>query len=517
MSNNPFEFVKHSDSLVETADLFSLYPVLHRVISPSGMIYASDSFHFQDAFFGRDALEVAEDLLDISPQVAFHVVLALAALQGTTVHRKSEEEPGKIHHEYRNLLIDGHTISASSQTILQQLSVRWGGTATEVLYYGTIDATPLYVRLIARYCRRYGRDLLDASYVRKDGQKATIRESVHSALEWIVEKITASDLHLLEFLHMSEEGHLFQDWKDGNRYAHLHRSGEMLNTSAPIASIAVQGLAYDALVEAAQLFHSEQPGQAHRCSEVAQHLQEAVLQSFWMPEERFLAMAIDRDALGRPRQVQTITSDPGTLLATGLFDGLADAEKKAYVAAIAQRIVSPELLTDIGVRCRSLLHKDLVPFADSQGAWAVWPKETYDITKGFWRQGFSSLAEQLEVRILNAVAVSGSYAEFFYVHPDGRVCYDPRGNHTDEQQDTICCMGLPEETQAWTISAVIAIKQGRKSHYHLQNTHHAWQKRCEEEWLSQVPSVARLKTPEAILSVYARSHTLRCVVGVQED
>jgi hypothetical protein len=90
----------------------------------------------------------------------------------------------------------------------------------------------------------------------------TIRESMRSALAWIVEKITVSGLYLLEFLRMSEHGHCFQDWNDSNKYAHVHRNGQMLNTNAPIAPIAVQGLACDALAEAARFFQKDLPEQA---------------------------------------------------------------------------------------------------------------------------------------------------------------------------------------------------------------------------------------------------------------
>ncbi|HEY4034669.1 MAG TPA: hypothetical protein VGL94_11960 [Ktedonobacteraceae bacterium] len=134
---------------------------LQRIYSPSGTVYASDSLLFKDAFFGRDALEVAEDLLEAYPQIAHSVILSLARLQGVTVNKQSEEEPGKIHHEYRSLYVDGQKISEASQSILHFLSQQWGGTDTEVLYYGTIDATPLYACLIADYCHAYKNDLLE--------------------------------------------------------------------------------------------------------------------------------------------------------------------------------------------------------------------------------------------------------------------------------------------------------------------------------------------------------------------
>jgi glycogen debranching enzyme len=132
---------KDARFVVEQGDLSCLPSVSRQVISPLGLIYASNSLQFREAFFVRDALEVAEDLLDVFPQIASNVAVVLAALQGTTVHDKSEEEPGKIYHEYRSPFLDGHTIAVSSQVVLRGLSRRWGGTDTEVLYYGTVDVT----------------------------------------------------------------------------------------------------------------------------------------------------------------------------------------------------------------------------------------------------------------------------------------------------------------------------------------------------------------------------------------
>ena len=245
---------------------------LQRIYSASGTVYASDSFLFKDAFFGRDALEVAEDLLEAYPQIAQSVILSLAPLQGITVNKQSEEEPGKIPHEYRNLYVDGRKISLASQNILRDLSQRWGGTDTEVLYYGTVDATPLYVRLIADYCQAYGTDLLDLSYQSRSGQTCTIRDSMLSALQWIATKIAASDLHLLEFLRMSKHGHEYQDWKDGNLHSHIHQNGDTINFLAPIASIGVQGLAYDALVKSTQLFQRDKPKEAATWTALAKQL-----------------------------------------------------------------------------------------------------------------------------------------------------------------------------------------------------------------------------------------------------
>src|SRR5437868_2294129 len=81
----------------------SMLRALERVLSPSGFPYGSTGDLFRDAHFGRDAVEVAEDLLACRPDIARAVIERLAELQGTSVNALTEEEPGKIHHEYRAL------------------------------------------------------------------------------------------------------------------------------------------------------------------------------------------------------------------------------------------------------------------------------------------------------------------------------------------------------------------------------------------------------------------------------
>ena len=156
-----------------------------------------------------------------------------------------------------------------------------------------------------------------------------------------------------------------------------------------------------------------------------------------------------------------------------------------------------------------MIHKDLVAYADSQGVWAVWPKETYDIAKGFRRQGFPSLVEQLEIRILNAVNIAGSHFEFFYVHPDGRVCYDLKGERPRAVPvESIPAAWPPEDTQAWTISAVVAIQHAMKKKQQLPRSHDQWQTLLEEILLKQVPHVTLLITPEEIQSAFPTNYSL---------
>jgi glycogen debranching enzyme len=434
---------------------------LERLRSPaSHALFASGGELYGDAVFGRDSLEAAEDVLHLLPDVARDVILGLSRLQGTVDSDagpdSNEEERGKIHHEHRSLYVDGRRISARSQQLLEELSAQWGGDGMSLTYYGSADATPLYVRLVARWCDLHGSSLLDEGLVRKDGRAATVRDCVLEALDWLCRRTDASPLGLVEFHRRNPNGIPFQVWKDSST-SYLHRDGCIANWDAPIAAVEVQCYAYDALTGAARLLGADRPARADEWLARALALRDATLARCWMPAEGYFAMGVDRDTAGAPRRIESIASNGALPLDTALFDDLPDAG--AYVEGVVRRICGPEFLTDAGVRCRSLQEDGWMDFQDYHGTWATWPKETFDVVKGLRRQGLHGLARAVGVRLLNGVNVAGADVELLYVSPDGRVHYDfqDRDVRTDAPEE-IAATNVPEAPQAWTVTAALALK-----------------------------------------------------------
>jgi glycogen debranching enzyme len=499
----------------------SLLKALDRVVSRAGYPYGSNCLLFREAQFGRDALEVAEDLLEMRPAIARAVIKRLAALQGTLVDPRSEEEPGKIHHEHRALVMEGQPVSQESAAICRRLIQQWElnqretelGPLQELTTYMTVDATPLYVRLVSEFCQRYGGDILQEEYTPRrwteGSSKPTVRDSVGKAVDWITARIERSDIGLLEFQRMTPRGHLFQAWKDGGS-SYLHPDGSYCNYNAPIASIEVQGLAYDALRAAPSLLGGVSEEQRQRWTALAERVQQTVIRLFWMPDERYFAMAIDRDPrTGGARQMKLISSNPGAVLDSGLFD-LPDLQRRqGYVAAIVERIYSGEFLTPVGIRCSSLIHEHLLNYPAYQSSHTVWHKETYDIAKGFRRQGFPKLARDLENRLLNAINVTGGATEFLYVLSDNRVDYDPLKRVAREDAEEIVATNVPENDQAWSISAGLAVKWRRGRRQPPRPLSIAWGSELEDELLSTIAPAKLLCTVNDIEQAFPTNYSFR--------
>jgi glycogen debranching enzyme len=445
-----------------------LYGALFDVMTPEGALASSDRLF--RAIFARDWLRVGLDTLSWHPKIAETALYSLARLQGIENDEKREEEPGRIHHEYRSLFLDGKRISDEQEAIMCSLAERWGWLVPgeKMCYYGAVDTTPQFVRLAALYVEQNGRDILSDRVRRHDGAEVTIGMALLNAMDWIERRLNASPLGLLEFHRSNKDGIRFQVMRDG-AVSYLHEDGTLANHHAPVASLEVQGLAYDALLFAAALFADELPERAAAWRERAARLQREVFARFWMPERGMFGMAIDRDGQGTPRLLKTATSVPAELLETSIFDTLADEEHERYLAAIVCTMYSDEFLTDVGIRSRSLRYGNLLSYWDYQGSFTSWIVTTSVFATGLRRQGLLAHASDMEARLINSANIAGTLPEFFYVDAVGRVHYDLRANTASQSVvETIRATNHPELNQAWSISAILRARLMRKDARHMR-------------------------------------------------
>jgi glycogen debranching enzyme len=431
---------------------------LHRhlvdLITPIGLRASLDAT-YSGAVFGRDSLRVGLDLVPWFPDLIQEILVSLAWLQGDHTDDEAEEEPGKLPHEYRPRRIGQRTLTAAEASALEKLRAIWKNQP-DIVYYGAVDATPQFIRLMSMAARLHGPQILQIGFVHKSGGVRTLADSVRLAALWIEQAIRRSDLTLLEFQRKNPNGHRFQVLRDGvTSYIHAD-TGDLANTDSPIASLEVQGLAIDALRMAADLLADAMPECARRWLGLADAVRDETLKRFWLPEHGYFAMAVDRDPRGGPRPVRTRSSLSAELLETSIFDALPEPERSALVSAIVQDMYGPEFLTAAGIRCLAVSHRDLVPYWDFQGALATWITITDSFARGLRRQGLTTAAIDQENRILNALNMADDFVEYLYVDAEGRVDYDPYQRHAGARRTLVIpSKDVPTRNQAWTISAAL--------------------------------------------------------------
>ena len=299
------------------------------------------------ALFGRDSLITALESVWIAPALAKHTLVLLARGAARRDGPSRAQEPGKILHESRR----GELARA--------------GLVPYDPYFGTIDATPLWIVVLDEYFRATG----DLALVRQ------LRPNLDAALDWIDVYGDLDDDGFVEYRARSPTGLLHQGWKD-SWDAIVHSDGSL--AEPPIALVEVQAYVYAAKRAAATLFRAlGDPGLAARMDAEAERLRDAFEATFWMPSEGFYCMALDREK----RQVAAIASNPGQ----ALWSGIVAPERAARVA---ERLMSEDLFSGWGVRTLSNREVRYNPVGYHLGT--VWPHDNALIALGLKRYGLDA-------------------------------------------------------------------------------------------------------------------------------
>lgn len=439
----------------------------HRFLSlvkaPRGYgIFASIGPNYQYAVFGRDSILVAQDLLVSNPALAKEIILLLASFQGTKFDLVSEEEPGKIHHEYRAMHFNHTQVPKAAQAVFNRLTAQWGGNNEELLYYGSFDATPLFIRLVYKYCQLYGWDILKHEVITHKTTPLTLHAHVRMATAWLVNKINASPWQLFEYKRLNLAGLYNQSWEDSS-VSYLHEDGAVANADDGIAAIELQGYCYDALRAAAEMVAVNEQ-EANTLRHLASIVRDNTLERLWMPDKKYFAMGLDRDDSGETRHVGTLSTNAGLLLESDFLTLMPHHLSWPYIEGIVRTLFSEEFVTNAGLRLRGRKHAHLVSFADYHGSLVSWPRQTLAIAHGLRKNRFYRLATLLEDCTLQAIGRAGEFYEFFFVDTKGRVKYHYRQENPDEPTfHDFGAANLPDPGQAWTISALLRVVAARQA------------------------------------------------------
>lgn len=401
-----------------------------------------------EVVFGRDSLRVAIDLISSYPNLARRTVLELAKLQGTEYNTQREEEPGRIVHEARD----------QDDPLARDFSERlgWGWP-----YYGSVDATPEFIRTLASYCsNEENHAFLHEAFANKDGEQRTIADALTAAVNWITRRLDNNSEGLLEFKSILPQGIENQVWKD-SWDAYHHADGTLANHAQGIASIEVQVTAYDALIDAAELYENilDRSIEATELRQRAERLGQTIIDVFWTNDKGgYFVLGTDRDSDGNLRQLKVRTSNMGHALNSRLLEG-DDPKKVQIKQALMRHLLSPEMRNVSGIRT---LARDEYRFrAGSYHNGSVWLWDTHHIAKGMRRQGFEKEADELDRRMLNVIDATHAFPE--YVRGDD--AETPRINeYTVNIWDSVNqrlnkLEQPPQEVQAWTVAAILAIKK----------------------------------------------------------
>jgi glycogen debranching enzyme len=321
--------------------------------------------------FGRDSLMTSLMTLDVDPTLATNTLLTLARLQGERVDDLTEEQPGKILHELRRGLTTVADTRAGS------------------IYYGSIDATPLFVVLLGE---------LDQWGLAEEVM-ARLLPHADRALAWIEEFGDRDGDGFVEYQRATTRGLANQGWKDsfdGVSFA----DGTLADP--PIALCEVQGYVYAAFVARARI--AERLGDAAAARDYrarASRLKAAFNERFWLEGNGYYALGLD--AAKRP--IDSLSSNIGHCLWTGIVD-----EDKA--SRTVEWLCGPEMFTGWGIRTLASSMARYNPVSYHNGS--VWPHDSAIAAAGLARYGFLDQAKEVAVGLFGAAeAFGGRLPELF--------------------------------------------------------------------------------------------------------
>lgn len=355
-----------------------------------------------DTIFGRDSLITCFQTLMLNPSLSASTLRFLTLYQGTKVDTWTDEQPGKILHEIREgELANLHHIPHTP-------------------YYGTVDATLLYLILMSEYYRWTG-DMKVLS---------DLKLGAEAAVKWIDNYGDIDKDGFVEYIRMSERlGLQNQGWKDSHNSI-VFADGTL--AAPPIALSEVQGYTYDAKRRFAELYPDEDVSKIMLSESVP--LKDRYDDVFWMADKNFYAEALDKDK----RKVNSITSNP----CHGFWSGILSSSKADI---LAKRILEPDMYSGWGIRTFASSEAAYDPQSYHDGS--VWPHDNSIIAWGLKKYGYSDEANMIITSLVEASK------HFDYRLPELFCGYPRKGGEAPVIYHSTC------SPQAWASGSIILFIQ----------------------------------------------------------
>jgi len=359
---------------------------LARLRSPEGWLQAGLPRFAR--LFGRDACISAWQLLPDDPTIAAATIRALAVRQGRVFDRRREEEPGKIAHEVPVRLEDLVRLELRKH-------FRWGFP-----YYGSIDATAWWVRLVEQYATRTGDQAL----------LVEVTPQLEAAGRWMAGAARIGVEDFVAYERRNPAGLLHQGWRDSDLGA--------VPIVAPVALVEAQGYYAEAAAVLARL--------GIPVPVAAAGSPERFDAAFWLADEETYALAVGGD--GAVSAI--VTSNAGHLLGTPIIDD-------ARAQQVADRLFGDDLWTEAGLRTHSSADAHFDP--DSYHRGSVWPHDNWVVHEGLRAIGREDDAARVRRAVLDALCRLELIPELYAVHGQQPVA-----------------LGVSQPVQAWASGAVLS-------------------------------------------------------------
>jgi glycogen debranching enzyme len=326
--------------------------------SDAGRLLAAGTPWFMTVF-GRDTLISSLQTLLFGPELAASTLRVLAETQATVDDPERDAEPGKIIHEMRR----------------GKAALAWTDR-----YYGTVDATPLFLILLSELWR----------WTDDPALALELEEPARRALAWIEGPADRDGDGFVEYERRASHGIRNQTWKDSEDSMAFH-DGTLAD--APIAAAEVQGYVYDAKLRVAELAREvwRDPATAERLERDAGVLRRRFDEAFWVPDRGFYALGLDREK----RQIDSLGSNIGHLL----WSGIVPDERRD---AVADALVGEQLWSGWGVRTMAAGEGAYNPLVYHNGT--VWPHDNSLVAWGLARSGRGADAARILHTMIEAAA-----------------------------------------------------------------------------------------------------------------